>query len=309
MQSNDRHTKFKPGVLCLSPFDSVNRRLLCAVPNRLRDSGLTPPGCNQVLDGGLYIHSSNYTMLHRLGNTSSCYPECLSSGDNTRMNSKPQIAVTLQKLMERRDISANALHRATGVPQPTITRLLQGKSVDPRDKTIAPIARHFNVSLMQLRGYEALPFERSETNERGITFDANVTPGPDITMLVPEISWVQAGQWQEIIDNYHPGDFERVIPVSKKMSPRSFALRVRGDSMADKFPEGCTIVVDPEFEPNNGSYVIARINDATEATFKQLVLDAGRAYLKPLNPRYPIIEIDEHTSICGVVRHMLWDFE
>lgn len=222
------------------------------------------------------------------------------------MNKKPQIAVTLDKLMARKRISANALHRATDVPQPTITRLLQGRSTDPRDQTIKPLASYFNVSLNQLRGYEPLPFDTDSSDDRQI---ANTVPGPDLTMLVPEISWVQAGQWNDIIDNYHPGDFSRVVPVSKKMSPRSFALKVSGDSMADRFPEGCTIVVDPDFEPNNGSYVVARVNDATEATFKQLVLDAGRAYLKPLNPRYPILEMDDDTHICGVVRHMLWDFE
>ena len=220
------------------------------------------------------------------------------------MHKKPQIALTLAKLMDRRGLSANALARATGVAQPTVTRLLKGQSTDPRDKTIEPLARHFNVSLMQLRGYEPLPFESGAGDD-----SSNVSLGPEITMLVPEISWVQAGQWSEIIDTYEPGDFERVIPVSKHMSPRSFALRVRGDSMADLFPEGCTIVVDPEFQPNNGSYVIARLGDTMEATFKQLVQDAGRAYLKPLNPRYPIIECEEGCEICGVVRHMLWDFE
>jgi len=249
-------------------------------------------------------------MSYTLCNTMPYYSSHGNSGDNTDMYCAPRIADVLARLMARRDnMSANALARATGVAQPTITRLLQGRSRDPRDETIAPIARHFAVTLAQLRGEEPMPWEGGKSVRETEQGYGNVVDGPSITQLVPEISWVQAGQWSEIIDNYEPGDFERVIPISKNMSPRSFALKVRGDSMADMFPEGCTIVVDPEHDPRNGSYVIARINDETEATFKQLVYDAGRVYLKPVNPRYPILEMDHGASICGVVRHMLWDFE
>ena len=38
-----------------------------------------------------------------------------------------------------------------------------------------------------------------------------------------------------------------------------------------------------------------------EATFKEYVEDAGIRYLKPLNPQYPTIKMDETMHICGVV--------
>ncbi|EBM5549197.1 LexA family transcriptional repressor, partial [Salmonella enterica] len=38
-----------------------------------------------------------------------------------------------------------------------------------------------------------------------------------------------------------------------------------------------------------------------EATFKKLVMDAGRKFLKPLNPQYPMIEINGNCKIIGVV--------
>jgi SOS-response transcriptional repressor LexA len=41
-----------------------------------------------------------------------------------------------------------------------------------------------------------------------------------------------------------------------------------------------------------------------EATFKQYVVDGGVAYLKPLNPQYPIAQLDKTTIIYGVIlRH------
>ena len=78
--------------------------------------------------------------------------------------------------------------------------------------------------------------------------------------------------------------------------------------MAPKFPKGVTIIVDPDVEPLHGSFVIALITDTDQTTFKQFVID-GRAYLKPINPRYPIMEIDGRVTICGVVKQMIMSFD
>lgn len=137
----------------------------------------------------------------------------------------------------------------------------------------------------------------------------NVTPGPAIRSSVPLISWVQAGHWAEIIDNYHVGDYEKLIITTKNVGPSAFALRVSGDSMEPEFAAGSIIVVDPDQRAENGSYVVVRLDDQAEATFKQLVVDAGKQYLKPLNPRYPIMEINGNATICGVVRQSMKDYD
>jgi len=140
----------------------------------------------------------------------------------------------------------------------------------------------------------------------------NATEGPDATAL-PLISWVQAGAWMEAEDMYEVGDYEELIPVAGRYSTRSFILRVRGDSMVAEsgpsFPEGSLIIVDPEKEAKHGSYVVVRLDSSKEVTFKQLVIDGGTTYLKPLNTRYPIIEIDESAQVCGVVRGMTYLFD
>jgi SOS-response transcriptional repressor LexA len=49
------------------------------------------------------------------------------------------------------------------------------------------------------------------------------------------------------------------------------------------------------------------LTDANEATFKKLVIDAGKTYLKPLNPQYPLIPINGNCRIIGVVvQAMMW---
>ena len=141
----------------------------------------------------------------------------------------------------------------------------------------------------------------------------NALPGPEIVQYLPLISWVRAGEWTEIEDTHEQGTYEKLIPVTKRYSNRAYALKLTGDSMqaldGDSFPTGSIICVEPQRPANNGSYVVIRLESSNEATFKQLVIDGDRRFLKPLNPRYPIMEITEPTTICGVVRQLVMDFD
>lgn len=78
--------------------------------------------------------------------------------------------------------------------------------------------------------------------------------------------------------------------------------------MEPVFPQGSTIIVDPSVDARAGSYVIVRLEGTQEATFKQLVVEGGSTYLKPLNPRYPIMQVNGEATICGVVVQLVMDF-
>jgi len=147
------------------------------------------------------------------------------------------------------------------------------------------------------------------TGKGGPQSDFNVADGPSIKAYVPLISWVAAGNWREVVDPYPPGDGEALVPVTCRVGNNAYALRVQGDSMEPVFPNGSIIIVDPAAESRHGSYVVVRLDHAEQATFKQLIMDGGARYLKPLNPRYPIMEIRESATVCGVVRQMVMDFD
>src|SRR5258707_211059 len=49
-------------------------------------------------------------------------------------------------------------------------------------------------------------------------------------------------------------------------------------------------------------------NSDNEAPFKHLVKAAGRFYLKPLTPRYPMLELGNDDAFCGVVRERVMRF-
>ena len=128
-----------------------------------------------------------------------------------------------------------------------------------------------------------------------------VLNGLGIRDTYPVISWVQARNWREIIHSDQTVGYAR-LPCPVECSISTFVLRVRGISMLPKFEDGDLIFVDPGVPVENGHYVVARMNDSDEATFKQLVMEDGRQFLKALNPDWPqrIIEITDPTTICGV---------
>ena len=59
---------------------------------------------------------------------------------------EPSIRKQLVRLMRARGLSQSALSRATGVPQPTINRILSQATQDLRRDSVVRIAKYFNVT-------------------------------------------------------------------------------------------------------------------------------------------------------------------
>lgn len=84
----------------------------------------------------------------------------------------------------------------------------------------------------------------------------------------PVISYVQAGAWREIVDNFEPGDAESYRLADNRYGPHTFGLVITGNSMEPEFKSGDVVFIDPDVVPNPGDYVVAR-NSEAEATFKK----------------------------------------
>ncbi len=134
----------------------------------------------------------------------------------------------------------------------------------------------------------------------------------DVYHTVPLIDWTLISSWQEQTYYQKENVIRWVGSSVRRMGEKSFAVSVRDDSMEQasgmSFPKDSIIIVDPESVAKNGRFVIACAKDGSP-TFKQLVIDGHQQYLKPLNPRYPIIELSHHYQIQGVVLQMLVLFE
>ena len=225
----------------------------------------------------------------------------------------------LKSARKHKGLSQEALAKLSGVKQGSISKIERG---DQSSST-------FDIELAEALGIQArwlktgdikkqppwiypIATEKTTLNEKSvklnknhyITHHNNIESGPNIAMIVPLISWVQAGSWEKTINNIHPGNAEQWIETTAKASNQSFALRVKGDSMnnphgAPSLPEGSIVIIDPNAICENGNIIIARLDDSEEATLKKLVIDGGRQYLKPLNPAYPTIPINGNCHIIG----------
>ncbi len=84
-----------------------------------------------------------------------------------------------------------------------------------------------------------------------------------------------------------------------KCGHEPFALRVLGDSMTPEFVEGHILIIEPNGEIKNGSYVFAVYED--EYIFRQLDIKDGQYFLKSLNTKYPTLEISSLDAVKGVI--------
>jgi repressor LexA len=81
---------------------------------------------------------------------------------------------------------------------------------------------------------------------------------------------------------------------------RTFALRVRGDSMIEAhILDGDIVILEDRKEVQNGDIVAALIDG--ETTLKRYVTDHGRPYLKAENPLYPNLVPARELRIQGVM--------
>ena len=110
---------------------------------------------------------------------------------------------------------------------------------------------------------------------------------------IPVIGYVHAGfpnSSQTLSDEY--------VDADDDVSDSTYALRVKGDSMEPLFHNGDLILVDPTQAPKPGDYVIARILNEDDSTFKKLrfkeIAPNGLPVMElvPLNPDYPIYSSD-----------------
>ena len=198
-------------------------------------------------------------------------------------------------MASRRDLKTQAaLAKKSGVAQSTIGRILRGE-VNPQSGNLEQIARAFSMSLARLAeiGQEA-------ESAAALIDDIKSVERSEYVVL---ISWAQAASFVDASDPPQPADHDEWMPRPKRSGPRTFALRVRGESMEPDYQHDDIIFVDPDVAPKHGKDVVARLNG--EGVFKRLVAEGELRCLKSANSNWPskIIEISAHPDVrlIGVV--------
>ena len=179
----------------------------------------------------------------------------------------------VRRKREGAELSINLLAKRSGLSEKYI-RLLERGERKPKVETLEKLARGLGV-----------PFEE-------------VAKAAGVSLLkarkVPIISWASAGDWEKAVE--YPEDWVEVLSTS----PRLFALRVEGDSMEPEFTEGDIIIVDADRDWDSGDFVLVR-NENNEVIFKQIKRYGDKWILRPLNPKYPEIELTDKHEVIGRV--------
>ena len=197
------------------------------------------------------------------------------------------------RLRKEKKLTQAAVAKASGVSPASVT-MWEQDAYRPSGESLVALAKTLDCDVNWI-----LTGKKSPTPTEK---ESNVEPvHHKLHGAYPLISWVQAGGWNEIY--LTESDEMEYYPCPINCSESTFLLRVRGKSMEPVFTEGELIFVDPEAEAWSGRYVIARLDDDNQATFKQLIIEDGQKYLQAANPNWPtqIVPINGNCTIVGVV--------
>jgi repressor LexA len=179
--------------------------------------------------------------------------------------------------------------------------------------TIAEIGRQFQMrssasvhAVLTALEREGL-IKRTPNVSRGIQIVQQSESNGEEDNEVPLLGTVAAGQPIEAILTHDTIS----VPKSLRGHGRTFALRVRGESMIDEnIQDGDIIIVASQRTAENGQVVVALI-DGNYATVKKFYREPDFIRLEPANPQFrPIfIKTPERIQIQGVVRGLLRKYD
>lgn len=194
------------------------------------------------------------------------------------------------------------LANAIGVKPPSVSDYLSGKTKGMNGDNLVKAAACLGVNAIWLATGKGAMYPDdvvpvTKNSDDSIDLDNPIY----VDDLLPVLSWVQAGNWTEV-QSIYKDDILGKFPSIPGAGKRSFYLIVKGISNYPYFEDGEYICIDPDYsidEIQTGKMIVARCNG--EATFKALVNEPHKRYLRALNPNWQpnIIELNEDCSFVG----------
>lgn len=189
---------------------------------------------------------------------------------------KTPIAERLEEAMRVSKHTQASLAEASGVSQPTVSKILNGHLKKPRN--ILELSRALGVRPEWLSKGELPIRDTDEPRERKIYYDD----------VYPVQMWNDSGPTEAIA----------VVPDTIK-SPGIRAYRIERATGCSDVPAGTLIAVDVDIKPEVGDLVYARVGlDASVYKF----LSGGKSgFLSVDDERIPLINIDSDVEVIGVI--------
>lgn len=194
----------------------------------------------------------------------------------------------IKRLMAAKGLNEATLAKRTSIPQPTLHKILSGKTADPRASTLKLISEFFNISLDAI--IYTPPHEQ---------FDLATNGAKRQTKHIPVISWQQCVDATDFLATLTPSNWEHWQTATVR-SEQVVSL-ISKNSMEPKFPKGTLLLVDLDAKPIDGDLVVVHYPNTDETTLRQLSLDGPVKRLQALSREQDSDVLDDQTRIMGVV--------
>lgn len=121
--------------------------------------------------------------------------------------------------------------------------------------------------------------------------------------MAPFLEWEDVKVWPQR-GRQRQEDPDTACETPARAGPRAFWVSMYDCSMTShqglSVPEGYRVLVDPGLKPVSGSLVVAEAGSERSMTLRQLVVDPGGRYLRPLNPAFATYQLRARDRVVGV---------
>ena len=150
------------------------------------------------------------------------------------------------EMRRRAGLTQKQAAETADIPLGTLRRWEQGQN-DPDMGSLMKLAELYHTTLDSM-----LVADR--------TLPDNAIPVRGTSAMVPVrvLGRTHAGERMDEDESDYEAEFPEGV-VSRH--PGCFALRVEGDCMNRRYPDGCVVLVDPHMEPSNGRAVVTEFDD------------------------------------------------
>ncbi|EKD77930.1 MAG: hypothetical protein ACD_42C00114G0006 [uncultured bacterium] len=190
----------------------------------------------------------------------------------------------LNHFAHTKNIHEAELARQTNIPQPTLHKILTGKTTDPRISTVQTLADYFGVTL------DALYSETAFIDNRGALKGKSI----------PVISWSDCIYYRTVLKKLTPTNWGHWVLIKHDHQQSCFALKSKV-ATEPHFPKGTLFIIDTQTTPKDGDFVVVHFDNTPECTLRELSIDGRTEILLPLNTRAKAEKHGKSIHIIGIV--------
>lgn len=188
-----------------------------------------------------------------------------------------ELADALRYELKKRGLSVNAIAVKSGVPQPSVRRIVSGETPNPKIETIEKIAKALGMSAGQLFGV-------CESFGEGFH-------------TLPLVAWDMVPKFKTMVrlDEDFFKEYPRyACPV--KIPKFSCCIEVKGPGYEPLFKDKDILFLDCDTMPVDGDTCFLYFQDSQKTELRKMVCTSDKILLQKINPDFPgsvYIDIDD----------------